>query len=301
MSISVAACKECTTGKGARIFWQADQAGWVTKNSRMCREVAEGNIKYVVAESIDKVDGTKLTFANGSTVDVDVVMCCTGYKQDYPWLQEDIGCRCPRSWYKHSIPACFDEKKIAFVGYARGHQGGIPQMGEMQARLLALTLAGAVKLPADHAARAKVEAKAEDDYYPLCPQLKPLVDYPSYMDSLARIIGCEPDVPWFSPTLLFKYANYPLWPAWYRLKGPGANKSAAMQVLDQFPIRKWWALDPPQAIWFVNYLCSKVISLLCWPFVPNTGVDKYGLFMWVRPKHFALHGLEYRFRDIFRP
>ena len=208
-----------------------------------------------------------------------------------------------RSWYKHSVPACFKEKPIAFIGYARGHQGGIPQMGEMQARLVSLCLAGKDLLPADFAKRAVQEGKDEDAYYLLAPALKPLVDYPSYMDSMSKLIGCEPNVPWGSPSMMFKFMYYPLWPAWYRFRGPGANPTEAQALFDQFPIMKWFKVTPLFIFNTISYFWTKLISTLLFfvPFMPKCGVDKLGLFLFCRPKQFVLHGNKYTLRDLFRP
>ena len=85
------ASRACTNGKGARVFFMADQAAWVTKNSRICREVVKGKVRYIVTPKIAKVVGKTITLDNGDVVQADVVVCCTGYQQKFDWLQEDIG------------------------------------------------------------------------------------------------------------------------------------------------------------------------------------------------------------------
>lgn len=297
---SLAACN----GHGSQVFWMADQSQWVTKNSRMCREVALGNVEHIVSPKIESAQGRTLTFEGGKTVTVDVVVCCTGYGGSFDWITTDFGydCaeNCVRGFYKHAFPAGWGDK-LAFAGYARPHQGGIPAAGEMVARCAARVFSGRLKLPADYAERAEVEAAAENSYYVLSPSLKPLVDYPSYMDSMARWLGCEPKVPWFRPALFVKYLLYPMWPCWYRLDGVGANREATMTQLDKVPLSKYKFLNPDIILVTPLYLVSKLLAILTYPFSPKSGLDSGYLWMWIRPKHYILHGNSMRFRDLFRP
>jgi hypothetical protein len=276
----------------------------VTKNSRASCAIARGDLAHIVAPKIEKIDGRALSFAGGESATVDVVLCCTGYGGSFEWISTDIGydCskNCVRGFYKHSFPPGWGHC-LAFAGYTRGHQGGIPQMGEMVARCAARVFSGRLELPEDYAKRAEVEADQENRFFVLSPHLKPLVDYPSYMDAMARLLGCEPWVPWFRPKLLFKYLFYPLWPCWYRLDGVGANRAAAMAVLDKFPISKAFKLTPYHFFATPQYVTSKLLAIVTYPFTPKVGLDRVGLWMWVRPKHYVLHGNSMRFFDLFRP
>jgi dimethylaniline monooxygenase (N-oxide forming) len=276
----------------------------VTKNSRACCAIARGDLAHIVAPKIEKIDGRALSFAGGESATVDVVLCCTGYGGSFEWISTDIGydCskNCVRGFYKHSFPPGWGHC-LAFAGYTRGHQGGIPQMGEMVARCAARVFSGRLALPKDYAARAEAEAELENKFFVLSPHLKPLVDYPSYMDSMARWLGCQPTVPWFRPALLFKYLMYPLWPCWFRLDGVGANRAAAMAVLDKFPISTAWRVNIYCVIAGWLYFWSRLVAIFTYPFAPKTGIDNFGLWMWTRPKHYILHGNTMRFADLFRP
>ena len=146
-----------TNGHGRQAFWQADLSQWVTKNSRGVRAIARGELAHIVAPKIEKIDGRAITFAGGETATVDVVLCCTGYSGSFDWIANDIGhdCtkNCVRGFYKHAFPPGWGHC-LAFAGYCRGHQGGIPQMGEMVARCAARVFSGRLALPKDYAARA---------------------------------------------------------------------------------------------------------------------------------------------------
>jgi len=100
---SLASCN----GHGSQVFWMADQSAWVTKNSRMCREVALGNVEHIVSPKIESAQGRTLTFEGGKTVTVDVVVCCTGYGGSFDWITTDFGydCaeNCVRGFYKHAF------------------------------------------------------------------------------------------------------------------------------------------------------------------------------------------------------
>lgn len=293
--------RACVNHQTWRVYCQADQAIFATKNARLSREVALGKVDHIIAQKIEKVDGNCITFSNGRSVEVDAVLCCTGYKQNFKWLKTDVGCLCPRSWYKHCFPACYDKIPICFVGYARGHQGGIPQMAEMVARLATLELTGQVKLPKNYKQAIVAEGKAEQDYYVLSPELKTLVDYPAYMESIAKIIGCRPTMPFWNPVQLFKYLFYPLWSSTYRLRGPGANPKAAKAVYAKFPISKAILPTPMYVIATCNlFWCKLVISPLFYFFTPNVGVDRFNLWLFTRPKMFLLHGNRMSFWDLFR-
>lgn len=248
--------KACTSYKGvpAPVYFQADQAAWVTKNSRIA-DMAGRQAMEVIVSADATFEGNKVTFTSviQDTVtayrldtpiqisrEYDTVVCCTGYTNDFKWIETDPKygelCSCPRSWYKHCWPPAFGDK-LAFIGWARPHQGGIPQTSELCSRFHALLLNGERSLPANIAEATEAEAQAEAEYYVLSPKLTSLVDWPSFSVSLARMIGCEPRAPWFiwSPITWLKYWLYPMWPCWYRLRGPGAKPETFKVVMNRFP------------------------------------------------------------------
>ena len=71
------------------------------------------------------------------------------------------------------------------------------------------------------------------------------MDYPAFMDSVARLIGCLPEPPRpTQPEKLLQYWLYPSWPLWYRSKGPGAKPELVDSVLSHFPLRRSFAPHP---------------------------------------------------------
>lgn len=174
-----------------------DQATYVTKNQRMCEAWEDKKIEVLVTPNVSS-NGTCVDFhmPDGSTQQrqFDVVLLCTGYTTQYPWLKVDGFNPDPRSWYLH----CFPERlapSLSFVGYARPHQGGIPPMAEIISRYIALVLRGDRQLPSDYAARALRDRKSEREYYSISPDLDSLVDWNAFLESVARRVGCESRLP----------------------------------------------------------------------------------------------------------
>ncbi|MCX4240255.1 flavin-containing monooxygenase [Paraliomyxa miuraensis] len=237
---------------------RGDQASIPTKSARLCTVVARGKARAVSARTAT-FDGRRLEFtdviddrrgdrSSGSArvvIDpVDVAVLCTGYRTDFAWLEVDGLDWNPRTWFKHCLPPGFDGS-LAFMGWARPHQGGIPPCAEILSRYLAMVLAGTRALPLDHAERAAMEGADEHAFYVKDQHSPNLVDYPAFMDSVARLIGCLPAAP-KPPAFerLVQYWVYPNWPLWYRMHGPGARPDVVEAVLSSLPLRTSYAPNP---------------------------------------------------------
>jgi dimethylaniline monooxygenase (N-oxide forming) len=187
------ACLDST----ASAWLMNDQATYVTKNQRMCEAWGDGKIEVLVTPTVSaKGETVEFQMPNGQVErrDFDVVVLCTGYTTEYPWLKLDRFDSNPRSWYLH----CFPERLghcLFFSGYARPHQGGIPPMAEMQSRYISLILKGERKLPSNYADRARRDRTTECEYYSISPELDSLVDWNAFLESIARRVGCESRLP----------------------------------------------------------------------------------------------------------
>lgn len=230
-----------------------DQSTVPTKSVRLCTEAARGTIDVHIARHATFA-GRRATLTGVATNDgpapdvtvddLDVVILCTGYRTDFSWLDVPGLDWSPRTWFKHCFPAGLGDR-LMFLGWARPHQGGIPACAEMLARYIALLLAGARELPADYADRALAEGRTELDFYKRAPHQVNLVDYPAFMDSVARLIGCVPTPPPASqPERVVQYWIYPNWPIWYRKDGPGARPELVERVLAAFPLRSSFRPNP---------------------------------------------------------
>jgi dimethylaniline monooxygenase (N-oxide forming) len=181
-----------------------DQATYVTKNQRMCEAIQKGNLETLICPDVSARDKTvEFRMPDGKIVsrEFDVIVRATGYTAQFPWLKVKEFDSNPRSWFLHCFPEKFGHC-LSFVGYARPHQGGIPPMAEMQARYVAMILAGNRKLPRNYALQARQQRENEREYYHISPYLHILVDYSAYIESVARRVGCEPRMPLWSVLLV---------------------------------------------------------------------------------------------------
>lgn len=236
-----------------------DQHTIPTKSARLCGVTARGKAHVIIAKQAS-FSGRRASFSEvtyegiGTEIfdppreavvdDIDVIVACTGYKTDFSWLDLPGLDWSPRTWFKHCFPAGHGDK-LMFLGWARPHQGGIPPCAEMLARYIALLLDGSRTLPADYAERAAREGADENAYYKNAQHQVNVVDYPAFMDSVARLIGCLPEPPGpTKPERLVQYWMYPNWPIWYRMNGPGAKPELVDRVLDRFPLGKTFLPHP---------------------------------------------------------
>jgi dimethylaniline monooxygenase (N-oxide forming) len=230
---------------------RGDQASVPTKSARLCTVAARGKVRVVVARKA-MFSGRSASFTEvieappeGPRMDdIDVAVLCTGYRTDFSWLEAPGLAWNPRTWFKHCFPKGLGDK-LMFLGWARPHQGGIPAAAEMLARYVAMILDGTRSLPADYAERALEEAADEHTYYAYAQHTPNLVDYPAFMDSVARLIGCLPETPKATePERLAQFWVYPNWPVWYRMNGPGAKPDVVDATLGAFPLTRSFALNP---------------------------------------------------------
>jgi dimethylaniline monooxygenase (N-oxide forming) len=245
-------------------FFLNDQATFVTKNQRMCEAVWEGKVELVVSPTLS-TDQLTFKFQTLGSKKIqhrqfDAVVLCHGYRTEFPWIKIDGLSANPRDWFLHTFPAGLGHS-LAFVGYSRPHQGGIPPMAEIQARYVARIIKGDRVLPKNYATLAQHDATAERKYYHISPNLNSLVDYAAYLENVARRVGCEPYLP-ASCLLLYNIhmATVMLLVAswlgfvdlgqykWHTLGVLGATLLGFLLVDDGLLI-KWW-LYPQWPVWY---------------------------------------------------
>jgi dimethylaniline monooxygenase (N-oxide forming) len=289
-----------------RVYFRGDQAGVATKNGCLAVAHAAGRLDSVVSKTA-QFNGRKVTFPETvwdketvplcatSIDDVDHVVLCTGYQTDFSWLEVEGLDKNPRSWYKHCFPPGELGEKLMFLGWTRPHQGGIPACSEILSRYISMILSGERQLPPNHGAIAKMEGQFETEYYTYHPLVSVLVDLPSFMESIASLIGCLPESP---PIWRLErwgqYWLYPSWPCWYRQRGPGAQPEVLEQVLKSMPLSKYFDPDPPTLLGIPMAIAtySSSVFIRCIPLVSGwyrkAGLWR-GLFFF-RPRKHILHG-----------
>ncbi|MCR9252647.1 MAG: NAD(P)-binding domain-containing protein [bacterium] len=207
----------------------------VTKNERVFKHIADGHVTPNIG-GIERFDETGVVFKDGTREDIDEVICCTGYQLNFPFT--DIKINNMRDLFKQMfIPEI--GPSLSFVGFVRPQQGGIPVIAEMQSRYLAQILSEQQELPSIEDQKQTIVSDAEfwkKEYY-VTPNVASLVNYCHYMDSLAKLVGCMPEIPsfWENPKLRIKLLHGPQFAAQYRLNGPHSVPEKSRKFLLSFP------------------------------------------------------------------
>lgn len=191
----------------------------------------------------------RVVFVDGSDFYCDVIVCCTGFAPEFPFLREHepelaMKGRNSRALYKRMlVPGA--GTGIAWIGYVRPGLGSVPPCAEMQARYLAQLISGESALPSEHEMERDIRLHAELDLSQFgedAVRLGTLTDFFRFMETMAAVIGCRPSLRRMfihEPFTALKVLLGPLSPAQYRLTGPGADPEAARAALRRMPTMRW--------------------------------------------------------------
>jgi len=119
-----------------------------------------GHGDITVVPSIDRFEGSTVHFTDGSTVDADVVVYCTGYKVTFPFLDETV-VRAEDNHidlYHRVVPP--DLPGLYFIGLVQP-LGSIMPLAEAQAQWVADLILGRVTLPSPAEMRREVASYDE--------------------------------------------------------------------------------------------------------------------------------------------
>lgn len=121
-----------------------ETSGFVTDFFRLARK---GRIKARRAEIERVVDGSTLMLTNGETVEADLLICATGWKQETPFLEASVRERvCPADGfhlYRTILPPAFPT--MGFIGY--NSSNCCPISSEIAANWLSDVFLGRTRLP----------------------------------------------------------------------------------------------------------------------------------------------------------
>jgi hypothetical protein len=144
-----------------------------------------------------------------------------------------------RQLYKHVFHPDLGDR-VAFIGWARPAQGGIPACSEMQSRYFALLCSGKRTLPDKDELRRLIaqDREAEERAFYARKYQGTIVSYTPYMESLAELVGCRPRVRdfLFKPRLAYHLLCGANIPTTYRLRGPHAAPEMAQRVMLSLPV-----------------------------------------------------------------
>lgn len=213
-----------------------------TKSLGLPTAIAEHGTKVVGAVTEVQDSGRRLVTGDGQRIEgVDAILLATGFGSRVPFLPEPLRALDPRRMYLNMFRPELGAALI-MIGFARPTFGSQFPVMEIQARLAARVLSGQQALPP--MARMTLAASRESaaltaQFGPTGDRVRGLVDYPRYMEAMARIIGCRPRLWWLAltdPRLWLHVVYGPMQATQYRLHGPGAKPAEARQILVSLPV-----------------------------------------------------------------
>jgi len=206
-------------------------AGVVTISDDLPNRILLGtiNIKCNVKEFTE--DGA--IFEDGSKLEnINVVIMATGFNFSFPFLDQSI-IKVEGHYpylYELIFPTDLNPCTLGVVGLVQPF-GALPPVLEMQARLVCRVFAGKVNIPSS-AQRLEVVEKRRafiKEKYVDSPRYSLQIYFIQYLDKLASMIGCKPDLKKYfftDPKLWSKIYFGAATPPQWRLNGPGAWKGA---------------------------------------------------------------------------
>lgn len=216
---------------------------FLTKNDAFVVKLVEG--KLTEKPGIERFEPNTKTiyFTDGTKVsDVDTVLFCTGYRDEFPFLNEVVSISAVRELYKHAFHPDLGTS-IAWIGFVRPSTGGVPACSEIVARYWSLILSNKRKLPDNWKERIVEERKVEESLFHL-GRVKTLVFWGDYIENLALHVGCAPklfSIFFTNPVLWYRLFFGSMIPAQFRLKGPHAKPEFAKKVVEDVAL----ATPPP--------------------------------------------------------
>jgi dimethylaniline monooxygenase (N-oxide forming) len=201
-----------------------------TKSDEFVRALAAGRARR--AGAIDRFDGSEVVFEDGQRFAPDLVLFCTGFETQIPFLGE----LADEPRYLHTfVPSA--GPSLGLIGFVRPAFGAIPPLAELQARWFALVQSG-LPLPTAGEMRADAGRRAEERrrfFRAVRGRIDELVDFTPLCDELAERIGCKPTRAAVRE-LGGRFYAAPFVAAQYRLVGPHAQPEAARRVLASLPV-----------------------------------------------------------------
>ncbi len=185
----------------------------------------------VCRPGIAAVEGSTVTFTDGRTEDVDVIICATGYELDIPYLAPEVRRLLGQNLALHHRTFHPALPGLAMVGQF-ALQGPYLPLLELQARWITGVWSGAIEAPDPDTMAASVAQPPP-----------PLDAHHVLALALAEQAGVLPDPerhPEIAELLLFG----PMLPIRYRIDGPGARPDAAQLLRAQAATSPRAPVDP---------------------------------------------------------
>ncbi|BFZ23685.1 hypothetical protein BsWGS_26724 [Bradybaena similaris] len=207
-----------------------------TANDELPNRIACGMIQ--VKPNVRSFTEKGVVFEDGSFEDnIDLVVWATGYKFGYTFIDKSIleVKNNKVAMFKNMFLPDLPKQTIAFLGLVQP-LGAIFPISEIQARLAAEVFKGVVKLPSPNAMKKDIQANESvlQSKYVQTSRHTIQVDWLPFMDEIAELAGCKPNLLRLfltDPVLFYNVAFGPGVPYQYRLHGPNPWPGARQAIL----------------------------------------------------------------------
>lgn len=194
-----------------------------TINAELVGRIGVGSI--IVKANVSKITPTGAEFEDGTKIECDTIIYCTGYNISFPYFSQSAGIQVIENnlpLYKFVFPP--KVPNVAFVGLVQP-LGAIMPISEIQCRWISRVFSGKQSLPSVEQMEQDIAEKrqAMQKRYKKSQRHTIQVDYVPYMDEISEQVGCEVNLKSILlkyPKLTLKYLTTPLTPVWFRLFGP---------------------------------------------------------------------------------
>ncbi|TMP24607.1 hypothetical protein CWB99_21580 [Pseudoalteromonas rubra] len=230
-----------------------------TKSDRFIHSIVDGDCE--LKPGIESLYENGVVYKDGTQFEADTIMCCTGYQNDFSFLDMDIG------ESKDLYMNCFHPKvgqSLCFIGAVRPGAGSIPPIAEMQSRWFAKICTGELSLPSNDEIARQIEMDAQSHekvFSNVTVRLPYLVDYTSYMDKLSEKVGCKPKLRDLigNPVALYKFYCGNFSSSQYRLSGTDSKKDIALKEIREIEVSRTFYTN---AVMFSYYWFCKFYSFI---------------------------------------
>ena len=150
--------------------------------------------KVIPKAGIERIEDKTVYFQDGTNAEVDVIISCSGYLAEFPFLSPTLRNVPPHMNYKFVFNTT--DPTLAFLGYIRPVVGSIPGLTEMQARWVARVWSKRVNMVGEVERKQAVIKDNEfwSGYFKgTSMRLKTLVEGYIYLDDLAKLNDVYPD------------------------------------------------------------------------------------------------------------
>lgn len=208
-------------------------------NDELPNRIASGSVR--IKTDIKCFTENGVEFTDGTKEDnIDAVILATGYVFGFPFIDKSvIDVQDNRiELFKYMFPPNLKKSTIAIVGCVQPI-GALMPISELQCRLATRVFKGDVALPSRDEMWADIRGKEEmmRRRYVKSKRHTIQVDWIPFMDELATLNGCKPDLKLLlrhDPQLAMKCMFGPCTPYQFRLEGPGKWSGARNAIFTQF-------------------------------------------------------------------